>query len=141
MQALRIQKDAKEATVVSIPIPDIGPQDVLVQVKAVGLAPGPFSLLRLGRLSHLPMTLGHEIAGIVAEKGKDVESVTAGTPVRIHPSICCRSCEYCLQNKGQMCSKAGIVGSQFFGGEDETLFERYKLMEGSPSIFEFHTGW
>ena len=61
MDALRANKGALETKLDIVDITKLKPQDVLIKVKSVGLSPGPFTLLKLGRLRHLPTTFGHEV--------------------------------------------------------------------------------
>ena len=135
MRAYRLHKDDTAVHLDTVPVPTLGPQDVLIRVKAVGLAPGPFTLLRSGRLSHdPPFTLGHEVAGVVEKVGSDVDGVEVGARVRVHPNLCCRRCKYCLSGRDQMCAEAGIMGFQYFGraagpvgpGPGEDRYQRFK---------------
>lgn len=112
-------------TLENVEVPSVGPQDVLIRVKAAGLTPGPFNLAKTGRLTHIPATLGHEVAGVVETVGESVKQVQPGSRVRVHPGLSCRSCDYCLSNRDQMCRQAGVMGFQGFGN-DIPLFERYR---------------
>ncbi|KAK5046533.1 hypothetical protein LTR84_008336 [Exophiala bonariae] len=126
MQALRMQRGASQENLETVPIPVVGPLDVLVKVKAAGLAPGVLSLGRAGLLQMLPATLGHEIAGVVEAVGAEVKTVQLGSRVRIHSNVSCRCCEFCLTDRDQMCSEAGLMGFQGFTKKKGTLFERYR---------------
>ncbi|KAJ9654512.1 hypothetical protein H2198_006455 [Neophaeococcomyces mojaviensis] len=126
MQALRVQEGSKKEQVERVDIPRIGPQEVLIKVKSAGLAPGPFRMVRMGVLSHLPATLGHEAAGVVDAVGELVQGLSAGDRVRVHTSMSCRSCDYCLSDRDQMCDESGLMGFQGFGKGSMPLFERYR---------------
>ena len=54
MQAYRVEKDSKEMSLQTVPVPSLGAQDVLIKVKSVGLAPGVFTMIRMGMLKSLP---------------------------------------------------------------------------------------
>ncbi|KAJ9641310.1 hypothetical protein H2204_002988 [Knufia peltigerae] len=125
MRALKILQGAKTPTLETVEIPPVGPQDVLIKVKAAGLAPGPFNLARIGRLTHLPMTLGHEVAGVVESVGNSVRHVQPGDRVRLHPGLSCRSCDLCLSDRDHMCAQCGMMGFQGFSN-DIPLFENYR---------------
>lgn len=126
MQALRLQEGSRKEAVETIPIPEIGPEDVLVKVKAAGLAPGVFNMMRMGMLTNLPATLGHEVAGVVEKVGTHVTQVKVGSRVRIHSSVACRNCEYCLSDRDQMCVEAGLMGFARFAKHKAPLFEKYR---------------
>jgi Zn-dependent alcohol dehydrogenase len=83
-----------EITVDKVAVPTPTPIDVVVKVASAGLAPGMTSLLKMGAFRHLPTTLGHEAAGTVAAVGDDVDTVSVGDRVRVHPNLNCRSCIY-----------------------------------------------
>ena len=126
MQALRIQPGVKKEAVETIPVPTTSSIDVLVKVKSAGIAPGVLSLGRAGLLQMLPATLGHEIAGVVVAVGERVTAVKVGSRVRIHTNLSCRSCEYCLSDRDQMCQESGLMGFQLFAKRITPLVETYR---------------
>ena len=70
----------------------------------------------------LPMTLGHENAGIVAEVGEEVTTVSAGDPVICHPVQTCGICRPCRQGETMYCENAAFNGLTTDGGfADEML--------------------
>jgi threonine dehydrogenase-like Zn-dependent dehydrogenase len=115
MKAYRAIPGSKQLSLETVPIPTLGPIDVLLKVKAVGLAPGVFNMLRAGMLQSLPATLGHEIAGLVEATGPHVKNLAIGTRARIHSNVSCGTCKYCTAGEDQICVEAGIMGFQFFG--------------------------
>ncbi len=117
---------AGEATprLVEMEVPEIGADDVLVRVMSAGLTAGTFTLLGIGMLRPLPMTLGHEGAGVVEAVGADVRSVKPGERVRVHPTLTCRRCRYCLTNRDYMCAQGAMMGFVTFG-TPVNEYERY----------------
>jgi threonine dehydrogenase-like Zn-dependent dehydrogenase len=108
-----------------LPRPEPGPGEVLVQVKATGLAPGAFSLLRMGRVPILPTTLGHEIAGVVDAVGPGVDVGLVGARVRGHPLLSCGVCDYCTTDREQMCNENSMIGHATFGPAAMRLYSKY----------------
>ena len=53
-----------------VPVPSVGPRDVLVRVKAAGICHSDVHY-RAGKsvVEPLPLTLGHEVAGVVEQIG------------------------------------------------------------------------
>ncbi|MER6959937.1 MULTISPECIES: alcohol dehydrogenase catalytic domain-containing protein [unclassified Streptomyces] len=125
MLAARAQKGSDALTLHKIAVPEPGPQDVLVKVASAGLAPGMMALLAQGAFKHLPTTLGHEAAGTIAAVGSDVETVTTGTRVRVHPNLNCRACGYCCSDQDMMCPQQAMVGHAAFGDVPMPLYDRY----------------
>lgn len=95
---------------VEMDIPQIGDGDVRVKIESAGLTYGSFSLLKAGLLKPMPMTLGHEGAGIVDAVGSKVTSVKPGDRVRIHPTLSCGHCRHCLSDRDHMCWGSAMMG-------------------------------
>ncbi|WP_329410402.1 alcohol dehydrogenase catalytic domain-containing protein [Nocardia vinacea] len=125
MLAARAHQDSNSLTLEQIPIPEPRPLDVVIKVVSAGLAPGMMNLLKMGAFKHLPTTLGHEAAGIVAAVGDQVVGVTVGDRVRMHPNLNCRNCDYCRTDRDMMCAQQAMIGHAGFGGAPMPLYERY----------------
>lgn len=100
---------------VETPVPEVGDADVLVRIRSAGLTAGTFTLQRLGMLKPLPMTVGHEGAGVVEAVGRDVRAVKPGDRVRVHPTMSCGRCRQCLSGLDQMCWGSAMMGFVSFG--------------------------
>lgn len=88
MKAIQIFKYNKQdisATLVEIAKPEIQADEVLVRIKAAGVNPLDNKITRGGvkmLVSHeLPLTMGHEFAGIVEEVGSQVQGLSVGDKV------------------------------------------------------------
>ena len=66
---------------IEAPVPEIGPDDVLIRVRTTGIC-GTDSYLELGRLGEItvpvPMITGHEFAGEIVDMGRNVSGLTLG---------------------------------------------------------------
>ena len=67
----------------------------------------------------LPMTLGHEISGIVAQIGSSVKNVSVGDRVCVHYLDTCGHCHPCFQGNEQFCSTVKMIGKHRNGGYAE----------------------
>ena len=62
------------------------------------------------RGAQLPMTIGHEIAGIVEAIGDKVKNVSTGQQILVFPWIGCGGCLACNENRESDCSVMRILG-------------------------------
>ena len=106
-----------------MPVPEAGPADVLVRVRAVALNHLDLWVRRgLPRLSvtfpHIP---GADVAGVVARAGSAVTTVRDGDPVVISPGVSCGVCAACLAGDDNLCARYAILGEHRHGGYAEYL--------------------
>jgi alcohol dehydrogenase/L-iditol 2-dehydrogenase len=125
MLALRAHGGADSLVLEEIPIPVPGPDEVVVKVASAGLAPGITRLLDMGAFKHLPTTVGHEAAGIVAEIGKDVTGIAIGDRVRVHPNLNCRHCHYCRTDRDMMCALHATIGHASLDSRSKPDYAKY----------------
>src|SRR3954453_21769725 len=93
MKAFRLLARGRTA-LVDVPAPRPGPGEVVLRVLAAGVCRTDLSLLRNGA-AHLPVTLGHEIAGEVVAHGRGVREPAIGTPVAVYDLIGWGTCAAC----------------------------------------------
>jgi L-iditol 2-dehydrogenase len=86
-----------------MPTPEIGDDEVLVQMKACGVCGS--DLMDWYLKTRVPMVLGHEPAGIVAKKGKKVQNFSVGDRVFVHHHVACLTCHYCLHGDYTLCKQ------------------------------------
>ena len=103
---------------VEVPEPHVGPQQVLVRVRACAL--NHLDLwLRRGLPSMeipLPHIPGSDIAGEVAKLGEGVARVKPGERVLLAPGISCGQCEACLAGRDNFCRDYTLFGAGVDGG-------------------------
>ncbi|HEY5856089.1 MAG TPA: 2,3-butanediol dehydrogenase [Aldersonia sp.] len=73
----------------------------------------------------VPITLGHEFSGVVAELGDGVTDLAVGDRVVVEPYIVCGRCDACQQGRYNVCATLGFVGLSGFGGG----FSQYVVAE------------
>jgi threonine dehydrogenase-like Zn-dependent dehydrogenase len=128
MRAVRVHAKRNAFLAEEIPVPDIGPGEVLVQVHSVGLSRGLVSVwLFTDMIKLLPATLGHEIAGVVASVGAGVTNVAEGDRVHVYPPLGCgkTSCDGCAAGDESRCPSFAMIGYAVFGPEGMSVYERY----------------
>jgi L-iditol 2-dehydrogenase len=84
-----------------IPVPKIGPGEILVQVKACGLCGSDLSAWYVEKKA--PTVLGHEPAGVVAEVGAEVTDFKVGDRVFVHHHVPCFTCHFCRRGHHTLC--------------------------------------
>ncbi len=100
-----------------IPVPEPGPGAVRVRVRAAGICHSD-AHYRAGRspVHPLPLTLGHEVAGVVDALGPGVASPRLGDRVCLHYNITCGSCHQCSTGSEQFCPTGLMIGHFTDGG-------------------------
>jgi len=101
-----------------IETPRIGPDEVLVRVGANTVCGTDVRILRGEKTRGIspPVVLGHELAGHVAEVGRNVRHYEVGAPVAMAPAITCLRCYYCKRGMENVCLNKRIVGNVVDGG-------------------------
>ena len=127
MQAVTAHASSAQIHLDTIPIPEPGPQDVLVRVAAAGLAPGMLTLLSRGAFRHLPTVLGHEAAGTITTAGPEAQAHgwAPGQRIRVHPQLNCRTCAACTTDRDMLCAQQAMIGHAAFGPAPMPLYARY----------------
>lgn len=115
----------KETTFVEIAPPTLGAQDVLIDVNYVGLCGTDLSTYRgLNPLVSYPRIPGHEISGVIIEKGERVpDSFQIGDRVMVSPYTECGLCPACRQGRVNTCQFNQTYGVQ----RDGVMTDRFAV--------------
>jgi L-iditol 2-dehydrogenase len=107
----------QDLRIVDLPIPELGPGDVLCQVKCAGICgtdysiyTGEFSFVKNGGVK-FPFTPGHEWSGVVAAVGRAVTHFKIGDRVVGDTCVSCGTCVSCLLGDYLSCEKVFCVGT------------------------------
>jgi D-arabinose 1-dehydrogenase-like Zn-dependent alcohol dehydrogenase len=132
MRSYQIVEWGKPVELREHPTPTPKGTEVLLRVTAAGMChsdlhinDGFFDLgegrrAELGKLgASLPLTLGHEIVGVVEALGPDAEGVEIGAPRVAFPWIGCRQCAVCEHEREQLCLSPKFLGARVNGGYSE----------------------
>jgi len=122
MQAVRLVKPGQPLEQHEVPVPACGPQDVLVRVKAAGICHSDAHYRAgISSVNPLPMTLGHEVAGVVEKVGSKVNTAKPGDRVCLHYLATCGDCDWCRAGNEQFCGAAQMIGKHRDGGYAEFI--------------------
>jgi uncharacterized zinc-type alcohol dehydrogenase-like protein len=101
---------------------DVGPHDVLIEIKYAGICHSDIHTARgdWGPATY-PLVTGHEIAGIVTAVGPEVTKHAVGDRVGVGCMVdSCGECRYCQDGEEQFCVK-GMIGTYGVIGKDGQL--------------------
>jgi D-arabinose 1-dehydrogenase-like Zn-dependent alcohol dehydrogenase len=117
MKAVRLIEVGKPLRLEELATPPIGPDDVLVRVQAAGICHSDAHYRAgISKAGPLPMTLGHEIAGVAEEIGANVKHIAAGARVCVHYLATCGRCAFCFAGHEQFCASGRMIGKHCDGG-------------------------
>jgi len=124
-----------------IPIPAVGRGEILVRISAAGICHSD-AHYRAGKspVRPLPMTLGHEIAGVVEEIGEDVTDLNVGERVALHYLLSCGECYYCRIGSEQFCPQGSMLGHYSDGGYAEYIVVPARNAVQLPDEISFEHG-
>ncbi len=116
-QCWELRSPGEPLVAASRPIADLGANEVLVRVAGCGICHTDLGFIFEGvKTRHaLPLTLGHEIAGVVERTGADCAALT-GKSVVVPAVIPCGDCELCNKGRGSICKKQIFPGCDVHGG-------------------------
>ena len=110
---------------VDVPEPQVGPEDVLVEIGYVGLCGSDLGMYRgtfaIGTYPRIP---GHEVSGTIVAKGVSVpDSIQAGDQVTLWPYTECGICPACRAGRANCCQFNQTLGLQ----RDGAMAERHAI--------------
>jgi propanol-preferring alcohol dehydrogenase len=122
MKAVRLVQPGQRLELHEVPPPHPGDDDVLVQIKAAGICHSD-AHYRAGvsRVDRLPITLGHEVAGVVEAIGANVKQLRIGQRVCLHYMVTCGLCAWCIKGNEQFCETGAMIGKSRDGGYAEFI--------------------
>ena len=123
MKALIKTEPTRGAALLDVPVPTIGPHDLLVRVQAAAICGTdnhiydwtPWAQARLT----LPMIFGHEYCGEVVEVGSGVSGFAVGDMVAAETHIPCLQCHQCRTGRQHTCEEMRIIGVHVDGAFSE----------------------
>ena len=103
MSAMRVLMyyNNSDVRVEEVPVPTIGPGELLVKVYASGICGS--DVMEWYRIKKAPRVLGHEITGEIAEVGEGIKKYKKGDRVFVSHHVPCNICYYCLNGYHTSC--------------------------------------
>lgn len=114
MQALLKSEPNSGACLAQVPVPEPGPRDVLIKVRAASICGTDLHIYNWdpwaqGRV-HPPLVFGHEFCGDVVGIGADVTRIPLGSYVAAETHITCGECYECRHGAEHICKRVQIIG-------------------------------
>ena len=121
------------------PEPLIGPDDVLVRVRATALNRLDIFIRQgLPNLTlPLPHILGCDVAGEVTKVGDNVMDLEVGERVVVNPGLTCGVCEFCTMGEDPLCVEYKILGEHVNGGYAEFVAVPARNVARLPTDFPY----
>ena len=116
MESIRIVEPGQPLRAFDLPTPEPGPDEIVIDVHRAGICHTDAHYRAGTGKTNLPVTPGHEIAGVVSAIGANVRDVSVGQRVAMHYLFYCGTCERCRLYGEQFCSEGGMIGKERDGG-------------------------
>jgi threonine 3-dehydrogenase len=125
MKALVKLRPEKGIWMEEVPIPKIGINDVLIQIKKTAICGTDLHIYKWddwsARTIKTPMTIGHEYSGVIVDKGRGVKNIQIGDRVTGEGHIACGHCRNCRRGKLHVCENTIGIGVNRDGSFAEFL--------------------
>jgi L-iditol 2-dehydrogenase len=110
MRALLLS-EYKKLSVVDMPTPEIGDDDVLVRVRACGICGSDIHGYDGSTGRRIPpLVMGHEAAGVIERVGRGVQGFAAGERVTFDSTVSCGTCDFCRRGQINLCDNRTVLG-------------------------------
>ncbi len=114
MKALVKSHAKKGIWLEDVPMPEVGNNDVLIKVQKTAICGTDIHIYNWDAWAQktipVPMTTGHEFAGVIAEMGQNVTDLEVGDVVSAEGHIVCGRCRNCLGGKKHLCPNTIGIG-------------------------------
>jgi 2-desacetyl-2-hydroxyethyl bacteriochlorophyllide A dehydrogenase len=116
--------------------------EVIIEVKAAGICGTDLHLYDWAEnvireyKPNLPVVMGHEFAGRIADSGSEIDNLSVGDNVTAFPVLYCGHCSYCRDGQQNICNNRPIMGLGANGAFAQYVAIRaanvYRLDENIP---------
>lgn len=114
MRAIVKDQAAPGLTLKEVPVPAIGPNDVLLKIEATSICGTDLHIYQWNDWARNriqpPLVIGHECCGRVVRIGDAVEGLKPGQRVAVETHVVCGTCHQCRTGQGHVCVNTKIIG-------------------------------
>jgi L-iditol 2-dehydrogenase len=130
----------KDLRFVDIPEPQINSNEVLMQVKKVGICGTDLHIYTGGMQVTTPLVMGHEFVGDIVKVGENVNTIKVGDRAVAEHVVGCNSCTYCKQGKRNLCKNPTVIGLHRPGALAEYIALPQELVFKLPDELSYDEG-
>jgi D-arabinose 1-dehydrogenase-like Zn-dependent alcohol dehydrogenase len=139
-RAVRLRAPGLPLEDATLDAPAPGSGEILVRVKAAGICHSDAHYRSgVGSTRH-PLTLGHEVAGVVESVGVGVSTPRIGDRVCLHYLVTCGECRDCRAGREQFCATGEMIGKDRDGGYAEFIRVPARNAHPLPEAIPFEHG-
>lgn len=110
MKALLLS-EYKHLDMADVPEPEIGPDELLIRVRACGICGSDVHGYDGSSGRRIPpVVMGHEAAGVVAAVGQAVSDMREGDRVTFDSTVWCGHCHFCRRGQVNLCDNRQVLG-------------------------------
>jgi L-iditol 2-dehydrogenase len=124
-----VLKGIKNIVIEEYPLRKLEKEELLIKVASCGVCGTDKHIFEGKASSSIPIILGHEYSGIVADKSSSNQKLSVGDKVVIDPNIHCGYCSYCRRGQVNFCSNLKALGVTLNGG-----FAEYSIVPDSQAF-------
>jgi propanol-preferring alcohol dehydrogenase len=121
MQTIRLFAPTQPLRFAALSSLSPGDGEIVVDVQRAGICHTDAHYRAGSGKTNLPVTLGHEVAGVVSAIGAGVSGLREGQRVALHYLVSCGTCERCRKHGEQFCSSGAMLGKERDGGYAEQI--------------------
>jgi L-iditol 2-dehydrogenase len=114
----------EDIRVEEVPIPPIGPDEILLRVSAASICGTDLRIWHGGHRKYPPGTLripGHEVSGAIASVGANIQDFKVGQRVFVAPNMGCGHCRECITGNNNRCANYAALGVTMDGAFAEYM--------------------
>lgn len=143
MRAVVKRKPEPGVEFAEVPRPKIAADEVLIEVKAAAICGsdlGIYDYTPAYSKMRLPVVMGHEFSGRIAEVGPQVKGYAVGDRVLAESVKACGVCTYCRSGHENLCDTSTLFGIHVDGGMAEYVAVPYRVLHCLPEELGFEEG-
>lgn len=114
MRALVKHPDEQGLRLEDVPVPEPGPDEVLIRVHTTGICGTDVHIYEWDEWAQAtipaPMTIGHEFSGYIEKVGSNVSGFVEGELVGAEGHVVCGHCRNCLAGRRHLCQQPRGLG-------------------------------